>query len=166
MSPVPLYHIRIAHLLSGLIERYLEGNPIGEVLGDGFQMKVGPRRGRVPDLFFVRSEHRDRLKPTYLDGPADLVVEVVSKDSVKRDRVVKYAEYAELGIPEYWLIDTLGGVSEFNILEDGAYRRTELNDKGLFESVQLPGLRINTEWFTREQVPSTRSVLMVSGIRS
>lgn len=54
---------------------------------------------------FVASEHLDRLKETYLDGPADLVVGIVSPDSVGRDRGEKFYEYAQGGVPEYWLID-------------------------------------------------------------
>lgn len=45
------------------------------------------------------------MKETYLDGPADLVVGIVSPDSVGRDRGEKFYEYAQGGVPEYWLID-------------------------------------------------------------
>jgi len=164
MSPVALIHLRIGQFVLFLIDRYLENNPIGEVLGDGFQMKIGPKSGRVPDVFFVSNEHTDRLKPTYLDGPADLVVEVVSPDSVRRDREQKFREYALGGIPEYWIIDTQRGVCEFYILDGSTYRPAALNDAGLFESTQLPGLCINPGWFTAEHLPTVRSVLVEAGI--
>jgi Uma2 family endonuclease len=48
---------------------------------------------RQPDLLFVAREHLDRLTETRLSGPADFVVEVVSDDSVARDRADKFYEY-------------------------------------------------------------------------
>ena len=69
------------------------------------RLPEAPRRGRVPDLLFVTSEHVDRQQPTYLDGPRDLAVEIVSPDSVRRDQGEKFVEYEQAGIPEYWLVD-------------------------------------------------------------
>jgi Uma2 family endonuclease len=40
----------------------------------------------------------------HLDGPADLVVEVVSPDSPTRDRQEMLVDYAEAGVPEYWSV--------------------------------------------------------------
>ena len=126
--------------------------------------RIGPKSGRVPDLFFLRNEHLYRLTPTYLDGPADLVVEVVSPDSVRRDREQKFREYAVGGVPEYWIVDPVRGVTEFYILDGDAYHLAPLNDSGLFESVQLQGLHVNPSWLTRDPLPSVRSVLAEAGI--
>ena len=52
----------------------------------------------------MASERLDRVHRTYLDGPADLVVEIVSPESAGRDRGEKYYEYEAAGIPEYWLL--------------------------------------------------------------
>ena len=46
-------------------------------------------------------EHLERLTEARLSGPADLVVEVVSDDSVARDRADKFYEYQAAGITEY-----------------------------------------------------------------
>ena len=53
----------------------------------------------------MATEHLDRLTDSHLSGPADLVVEIVSPDSLGRDRGDKFAEYEAASIPEYWLID-------------------------------------------------------------
>ena len=63
------------------------------------------RRGREPDLIFVRKERLPLLKPTYFDGAPDLVVEVASPESLGRDRGEKFVEYERAGVEEYWLID-------------------------------------------------------------
>jgi Uma2 family endonuclease len=59
---------------------------LGSAYSEPFQMRLRRlRRGRSPDLFFVLPEHRDRMRRHYLDGPADLVVEIVSPESRRRD---------------------------------------------------------------------------------
>jgi len=79
---------------------------IGEVDDLLMRLPEAPRRGRVPDLLFVTSAHVGRQHPTYLDGPRDLAVKIISPDSVGRDRGEKVVEYEQAGIPEYWLADT------------------------------------------------------------
>ena len=87
-----------------------------------FQMKTGPNLpGREPDLLFIAQEHLDRLKGTYLEGPADLVVEIVSPDSGARDRGEKFYEYERGGVPEYWLLDYARRQAEFYQLGQDAF---------------------------------------------
>ena len=59
---------------------------------------------RDPDIVFMAAEHADRLGEQYWRG-TDLVMEVVSPDDPQRDRVTKRREYAQAGIPEYWIVD-------------------------------------------------------------
>ncbi|MEZ5301901.1 MAG: Uma2 family endonuclease [Verrucomicrobiales bacterium] len=79
--------------------------------------------GREPDIIFVASENLGRIKNAFLDGPADLAVEVISPESQGRDRGDKFYEYQAGGVREYWIIDPERQVAEF-------YR---LNDRDLFE---------------------------------
>ena len=77
-------------------------------------MKIGPDLpGREPDILFIAREHLDRFRDTYLDGPADLVVEIISRDSRARDRGDKFYEYEQGGVREYWLLDYLRRQAEF-----------------------------------------------------
>ena len=72
----------------------------------------------------MSSEHLDRLENSHLAGPADLLVEVVSKDSVARDLVEKLREYEAAGIREYWVIDSRPNEAraDFFVLRDGRFR--------------------------------------------
>jgi Uma2 family endonuclease len=58
-----------------------------------------------------------------LSGTPDLVIEVLSRSSVRKDNIVLRAAYATAGIPEYWLIDARGEEIDFRIawLDAGAY---------------------------------------------
>ena len=63
-----------------------------------------PDKIREPDLLFVASAADARRQHAYWTG-ADLVIEVVSPDDPARDLVTKRSEYAQAGIPEYWIVD-------------------------------------------------------------
>jgi Uma2 family endonuclease len=59
-----------------------------------------------------------------LEGTPDLVVEVVSDSSVRKDRVALREAYHGAGVPEYWIIDARGESVDFEILwlESDGYR--------------------------------------------
>jgi Uma2 family endonuclease len=119
---------------------------LGIVRGAPFQMKL-PGSGREPDLLFVAARHVDRLCHTRLDGPADLVVEVLSPESVSRDRGEKFYEYARGGVPEYWLIDPDAQWVEFYRLVEGRYRLAFEGATGQYYAQAIPGFWVQVAWF-------------------
>lgn len=93
---------------------------------------------RAPDLLFVSNASLHRLKETYLDGAADLVVEVVSPESRARDWGEKFTEYEEAGVHEYWLIDPERKQAEFYQLgANGAYQLALVGSMGVYHSQVL-----------------------------
>jgi Uma2 family endonuclease len=162
-SPASRQHQSIVGFLTGVLHSFAELHDLGVVLSAPFQMKL--EHGREPDLFFVTRENLDRLKETYMDGPADLVVEVISPDSVARDRGEKFYEYAQGGVPEYWLIDPDVKWAEFYRLgADGRYRTAFAGAEGEYHSHILPGFRLRVEWLWQEPLPAVEDVLLeVSG---
>jgi Uma2 family endonuclease len=154
LSPASTRHQRIVGFLSALLQHFAEARRPGIVLLAPFQMKTGPQLpGREPDLLYLASEHRDRLKDNHLAGPADLVVEVISPDSESRDRVAKLREYQEGGVAEYWLIDPERQEALVHVLgPDGRYR-TQPAEAGVLHSSVLGGLWIRPEWLWAEPPP-------------
>jgi Uma2 family endonuclease len=106
--------------------------------------------GRQPDIAIVLNEHHDQLKPTYIEGPADIVIEVISPESQERDRIEKLREYAQAGIPEYWLIDPGLRTAEFFILQDGEYEAAPLDADGRFHSTVLAGFWLSESWLWQQ----------------
>ena len=113
---------------------------------------------REPDLLFVAAANLDRLGDNYLEGPADLVVEIVSPDSIGLDRGDKFAEYEKAGIPEYWLIDPLREQAEFYLLDRSHYRLADTRD-GRFHSAVLPSFSLQIAWLWQEPLPNTLDAL-------
>lgn len=76
----------------------------GRVLFAPLRLRIRERKYREPDLLMVRDSQDPRRQNRYWTG-ADLVVEVVSPDKPERDLVEKRQDYAEAGVPEYWIVD-------------------------------------------------------------
>ena len=149
ISPAGYKHQDIANFLLSILRAFAEARQLGSVLSAPFQMKL-ERSGREPDLLFVAREHLDRLKETYLDGPADLVVEIVSPESLGRDRGEKFYEYEQAGIPEYWLIDPQREQAEFYQLDErGRYRLIWPDAEGVYRSKVLEGFWLQVDWLWR-----------------
>lgn len=137
-SPASERHQDIVRFLTALLSGYVEFANSGKVYPAPFQMKVG-RAGREPDVLFVATDHLDRIKQTYLDGPADLVIEVVSPESRGRDRGERFFEYQTAGIPEYWLLDPETERAEFYQLDEhGAYRTIQPGAADVYQAAELP----------------------------
>ncbi len=76
----------------------------GTVLFAALRMQIREGKFREPDLLLVLDANDPRVQNAYWLG-ADLVMEVVSPDDPERDTKVKRADYAEAGIPEYWIVN-------------------------------------------------------------
>ncbi len=145
-SPASSIHQDIADFLVSVLRPFVEQHGLGLVRSAPFQVKLGDS-GREPDLLWLSQAHLDRLKETYLDGPADLVVEIVSPESIGRDRGDKFYEYERAGIPEYWLIDPQTRRAEFYQLdEQGQYQLVPPNAEGVYHSAALRGFWLRVGW--------------------
>lgn len=167
VSPASRRHQDVADFLVAILRHWVEAHDLGVVLSAPFLMRLPapPDRAREPDLLFVAREHVERLRETYLDGPADLVVEIASPESAARDRGEKFLEYEAAGIAEYWLIDPDRQQAEFYRLgPDGRYRLALGGATGEYISAVLSGLRLPVAWLWQEPLPKLRDALRALGL--
>ena len=160
-SPASAKHQLLVVFWIKLLSLYAEYRQLGVVLAAPFQMKL-PHSGREPDVLFVAQDHLDRLHDTYLDGPADLVIEVISvPESVERDRVDKFREYQAGGVPEYWLLDPDSQQAEFYQRDaQGVFQRVRHDAQGIYRSRAVPGFWLNVAWLWQEPLPSVEQLLL------
>ena len=165
MSPASQIHQQLVVFLTVVLKFFTEEYGLGTVLNAPFSMRLGSVQSvREPDLLFVSTRHLDRLQETYLDGPADLAVEIVSKGSIGRDRGDKFVEYEQAGIPEYWLIDPERQQAEFYGLEaDGRYHPMPL-EGGVFRSAVLSGFWLRVDWLWADPLPKGLDVIRELGV--
>ena len=143
-------HNELTQLLSSVLQFYAEAKKLGRIYNEPYQMKMildGNVKGREPDIFFVKTENLDRVKEQFFDGAADLVIEVISPESVARDTQDKFEEYEAAGVKEYWLIDPNRRTANFyGFDETGKYRLLPILPDEKFESRVVEGLWIKPEW--------------------
>jgi Uma2 family endonuclease len=78
----------------------------GIVLYAPLRLQIRPGMFREPDLVVLLDEDDPRNQDTFWPG-ADMVIEIVSPDRPQRDLVDKPVDYAEAGIPEYWIVNPM-----------------------------------------------------------
>jgi Uma2 family endonuclease len=103
--PMPTQsHQLLVIALFKLLDNFVRTRQLGTVLLAPMRVQLWQGKFREPDILFMRTEHDDRRSDSFWEG-ADLVMEVVSPDDPRRDRVTKRREYAQAEIPEYWIVD-------------------------------------------------------------
>jgi Uma2 family endonuclease len=164
MSPIHERHDLIVQYLIILFNAYFELKPIGKLRHEPFVMRfefeqdeVTKRRYREPDIQLILHDNRANLRPTYMDGAADIVIEVVSSESITRDYSEKFYEYEQTGVPEYWIIDPLKEECRFyRLTPKKAYLLQEAEEN--YTTPQLPDLVLHIPTLWQENLPGTISI--------
>ncbi len=166
MRPVSNVHQDIGLFLISCLMSFVQERQLGRIFYAEFQMKLGPGLpGRQPDVMFVSTANLPRLKRNYLDGPADLAIEIISPESVERDRVQKFTEYQQGGVSEYWLINPLEQSATFYQRgENGLYHPADPDENGIYLSGVLEGFWLKVEWLWQSPPPTLRAVLGEWGV--
>lgn len=156
-------HDFITNFLVTMLNLYVSTKKLGRICSEPYQMKMvidGKTKGREPDIFFVKTENMHRAKEQYFDGAADLVIEVVSPESVVRDTEDKFEEYEAAGVKEYWLINPNRRTANFYGFDEGKkYKMLYISPESVFESRVIEGLWIKTDWLWQEELPDLVEVL-------
>ncbi len=147
MAASSYFHEELFGFLFNILRSYTQKHNLGKVLGSRFAMRLEMlRRGREPDILFVANENLSKIKPTFLDGGADMAVEIVSPESFGRDRGEKFLEYEAAGIKEYWLIDYERKQAEFYRLDaNGRYQLSAI-ENGIYQSEIVRDFWLKVEW--------------------
>jgi len=138
-------HERVVIRLATALTNWADAGHGGEALGSGYKIRISDRRGVMPDVQFFR---RGNVPAADQDqglvrGHPDVVVEVVSPSSRRYDRMKKLQWYAQLGVPEYWLVDPEAQMLERLVLREGVYGIVEsLGGDDVFRPTSFEGLEI------------------------
>jgi Uma2 family endonuclease len=92
----------------------------GIVLVSAMPVRLQPGKFREPDVLLLLDRTDPRNQADFWRG-ADLVIEVVSPRNIKRDTRTKRTEYAQAGIPEYWIVNPLDETITVLTLRGAAY---------------------------------------------
>ena len=165
-SPLSTRHSDAVWFIGYLLKTIVQQHDLGRVLGPEVQVRLRPGLRRVPDLLFVAKARADRIQPTLIEGAPDLIVEIVSPDSVERDWREKYLEYQTAGVGEYWVVDLeYQRMAAYWLDEQGHYQAAPV-EEGVYRSQVLPGFWLRAEWLWQEPLPNELDVAREMGLLS
>jgi Uma2 family endonuclease len=161
VSPASVEHQDVGSLLEKVLGIYVESRGLGKLMRAPFLMRLAEvPSGREPDLLFITMSRLNLIQKNYLDGPADLVIEIVSPESIGRDRGEKFVEYERAGIREYWLIDPDRKSAEFYQLgSEGRFRTVIPTTDGTYHSKIVEGFWLKIEWLWKTPLPAVLDLL-------
>jgi Uma2 family endonuclease len=103
---------------------------------------------RQPDILMIHRSREAIIEERAVVGPPDLVIEILSPSSAKRDRTVKKVSYAEFGVPEYWIVDPFNLTIEQYVLTSKTLPYELLNvfaSEDTITSERLPCVSFNVK---------------------
>jgi len=103
-SPRPR-HQAIVLDLGRILGDFVGSERLGTILPGPVDVLFAEGDYLVPDLVFVRKGRAGMVSDRGIEGPPDLVVEILSPSTEARDRGVKLDRYRLYGVREYWIVD-------------------------------------------------------------
>lgn len=156
-------HNVILGFIFNLLSIYLDLKKLGQVVLAGVPMYISDEQpAREPDLMIVLNENLERLTEKYLNGAADLTIEIISPGTGHIDRGAKFEEYEAAGVREYWIIDPLREeVLAYSLNEKGRYQRIEPEENRI-TSVLLPDFALDTTILWQDALPTGMAVVKMA----
>jgi len=145
-APKPRHQFSLGELYLAF-RRFIDEGDLGAVLLAPIDVVLSKLATPVqPDLAFIRKQRLGLITDDLVDGPPDLIVEVLSPSNWMTDRRDKYEVYAEAGVGEYWIVDPDERKIEVFVLEEGGYRLFDQKGPGeTIRSHSLDGLEVNID---------------------
>jgi Uma2 family endonuclease len=144
MSPATAFHNVLMMFFSFYLQLEINQSKLPYcVRANSTEIFTG-KRTRRPDVLVMTIAQSKSLgnQPDILHEPCLLVIEIVSPTCRSVDTVEKRKEYAQFGIPEYWIVDFLVGTFSVLSLVNGSYiervyREENCIASDIFSSISL-----------------------------
>jgi Uma2 family endonuclease len=137
-------HQRISGNIHLLIGNWLERHAVGQLFYAPYDVVFSDFDVVEPDLLYLSNERAAQvLTPLHAKGVPELVIEIASKGTRKRDETIKRRLYERVGVSEYWVVDPLIDVIRVYRREDAGFGRpNELSRQAgdVLTTPLLPGL--------------------------
>lgn len=139
-------HQQVSGNLVFHLHSFVNETKAGEVYSAPLDVILEEGINRVqPDILFIRQDRRHIIKD-FVEGPPDLVIEIISPASLDLDAIEKKEIYQQFGVPEYWIVAPRLNVIMVFSLEAGTYKLdNHAAGSGIVTSRVLPGFSVDLE---------------------
>jgi Uma2 family endonuclease len=160
ISPIKSSHSQLLVFLTTLLKLATDSKDTGYVFSAPYIMKCGEDRLLMPDLQVVLRNNRNLIEQDFLNGPADIAIEIIPFGSDPADRWENINEYEEAGVSEYWLIDIERKEALFfQRTSENKFKQARIGESGIFRSKILPDLWLKSSWFWESPTPKAIVIL-------
>lgn len=122
MAPAPdTWHQDWSREIFHVIDQHVRARRLGKVFYAPIDVVLDEENTIQPDIVFVAGVNTRIIERRAIFGVPDLLAEIVSPTSVRRDRYEKKALYARFGVKEYWIGDPANQSLEILVLKNGRY---------------------------------------------
>lgn len=145
MSPAPIpLHQAVILELSIQMALFVKKEKAGRVFTSPIDVRLNERSIFQPDILFISKEKANLIGERMIEGPPDLVAEVLSPSSAYHDLRTKFRAYEQAGVQEYWIVDPERKSVEVFVSSGSKFQlRQEAEGEGAVQSVLLAGLSVD-----------------------
>lgn len=142
-APIPLHQYIVVHLSMQLFQ-FVEAASLGQVFVSPIDVRLNERSIFQPDILFISKEKAALIGERMIEGPPDLVAEVLSPSSAYHDLRTKFRAYEQAGVQEYWIVDPERKSVEVFVSSGSKFQlQQEAEGEGAVQSVLLQGLSVD-----------------------
>ena len=137
-------HQRVSRRLEVALIQHVEDRGLGEILHAPYDVILSEENVVQPDILFVRNERAGIIGEMNLQGAPDIVIEILSPGTRRKDLEVKKKIYAGFGVPEYWIVDPDAATVEVLVWSElgygthGVYGKSDHLSSPLLPELNLP----------------------------
>jgi Uma2 family endonuclease len=136
-------HQRVLGNLFSILNFHVRPRKLGTVIAAPMDVLLADTSVVQPDLLFIRKEREEIITEPNIQGPPDLVVEVLSVSTAAIDRGLKMRLYVKYGVPRYWILDARRlSLEMYEIIEGDCELISQFGKGETAESPLFPGLLI------------------------
>jgi Uma2 family endonuclease len=142
MAPAPdTWHQDWSAKLFRILDDHVRKRNLGKTFYAPLDVVLDNENTVQPDLVFIAAANLGIIQPRAIFGTPDLLIELISPSSVRRDRYEKKDLYARFGVKEYWIGDPANKSLEILTLSEGRYEpHCVAAESGKLTSLLMPGL--------------------------
>lgn len=144
MTPAPgTNHQRLLGRLYRFLDDHIRAGLLGEVLISPCDVVLSDTDIVQPDLLFIAKQRQEIVGQKYVSAAPDLVVEILSESTAKRDRGIKAKLYERAGVNELWIVDPWEKTVEIFVRgEGGFFTHARFASSDTLVTPTFPGLEI------------------------
>lgn len=157
-SPASEEHEDIFAHLTTILRFYLQEYKLGKIYGSRFVMKLSAKWNPEPDIMIILPENYTRITKTKLEGPADIVIEILTKATKEIDVTKKLPKYLEEGVQEVWILDPEErSIKIITKQEEKSWNNPQSEE--FLTSAVLRDLKLRVKWiWEREKYPANEII--------